>query len=123
MARPFAGVDPVPPLSATDFHVLLVLSGGELYGYGIMKAVEQDSGGTVAPEVGSLYRILARLIREGFVEETAAPPEVSKGHRGSPRKYYGITSRGGDALRAESLRLSRVVEVARTRKMLPESGG
>ena len=123
MTRPSVDVDRVLPLSATDFHVLLVLSGGELYGYGIMKAVEQDSGGAVAPEVGSLYRILARLIRESFVEETAAPAEVSESHRGHPRKYYRITSRGREALRAESLRLSRALDVARIRSMLPEGGG
>ena len=34
------------PLSATDFHVLLVLTEGDLYGYAIMKAVEAQSGGT-----------------------------------------------------------------------------
>ena len=51
-----------PPLSATDYHVLMVLTEEDLYGYAIMKAVEQESGGAVSPEIGSLYRILARLM-------------------------------------------------------------
>lgn len=41
-AEPARGVD-AP--SATEFHVLLVLSRGALYGYAIMKAVEEESGG------------------------------------------------------------------------------
>ena len=36
-------------LSATDFQVLLVLAAGDLYGYAILKAMEEDSGGAVRP--------------------------------------------------------------------------
>ncbi|HIF21537.1 MAG TPA: hypothetical protein EYQ27_06405, partial [Gemmatimonadetes bacterium] len=38
------------PLSATDFHVLMVLAEEDLYGYAIMKAVERESAGAVSPE-------------------------------------------------------------------------
>ena len=34
-----------PPLTAMDFHVLLVLAEQDLHGYGIMKEVETQSAG------------------------------------------------------------------------------
>ena len=110
------------PLSATDFHVLLVLSEGDLYGYAIMKAVEAQSGGAVTPEIGSLYRVLSRLMSEGLVTETDGPaPEES--HRGRPRKYYGLTRRGLESARAEAARLDALVDLARGQDLLPGPSG
>lgn len=110
------------PLSATDYHVLLVLAERDLYGYGILKAVEEESGGAVAPETGSLYRVLARLIDTGMVAETDAPESAPEASPGRPRKYYRITGRGRKVLEAESLRLRRALELARERDLLPEAG-
>jgi DNA-binding PadR family transcriptional regulator len=110
---------PVTPLSATDFHVLMVLADGDLYGYAIMKAVEEQSGGVVSPEIGSLYRVLARLMADGLVSEVEGPAHTET-HRGRPRKYYGLTSRGREAARTEASRLQGVVELARGRDLLPE---
>lgn len=106
------------PLGAVDFHVLLVLAEGDLYGYGIMKAVEDQSGGAVSPEIGSLYRVLARLMAAGLVVETDGP-EGGEVHPGRPRKYYGITPAGRDLARAEASRLDALVELARGRDLLP----
>lgn len=111
------------PLSATDYHVLLVLAERDLYGYGILKAVEEESGGAVAPETGTLYRVLARLIDTGLAAETEAPESAPKASPGRPRKYYQITGRGREVLEAESLRLREAVELARERNLLPEAGG
>lgn len=105
------------PLSATDFHVLLVLSEGELYGYAIMKAVQEHSGGAVSPEIGSLYRVLSRLMADGLVDEASGPGE-EEAHRGRPRRYYALTPRGGDVARAEAARLRDLVELARGRDLL-----
>ncbi len=99
------------PLSALDLHVLLVLAERDLYGYAIMKAVEAQYG-AVAPEIGSLYRVLARLSDEGLVREVAAPEGAEAPHRGRPRKYYGLTEAGLRVACAEVQRLKRVVEVA-----------
>lgn len=107
------------PLSATDFHVLLVLSRGALYGYAIMKAVEEESGGRISPEIGSLYRVLSRLMAAGFVEESAAPAGGKEAHPGRDRKYYRLTASGRAAARAEAARLREVLELARARKLLP----
>jgi len=110
------------PLSPTDLHVLLVLSQGALYGYAIMKAVAEESGGAVDPEIGSLYRVLARLMGAGFVEESSAPEDAEDVHPGRRRKYYALTREGRTALEAEAARLSRVLELARARRLLPEEG-
>lgn len=111
------------PLSPVDFHVLLALLEEDLYGYALMKAVEAQSGGTVAPEVGSLYRVLARLLDQGLLEETEAPPDAEEVHRGRPRRYYRITRRGRQAARAEAGRLQDLLSLARERRLLPEVHG
>lgn len=109
------------PLSATDYHILLVLADGDLYGYAIMKAVEADSDGAVAPGIGSLYRILARLTTAGMVEEAPAPAGAEAGHRGHPRQYYRLTKAGKSTLQLESRRLEGLVRLARDRKLLPRT--
>ena len=110
--------EPSAPLSATDYHVLMVLSEGDLYGYAIMQAVEADSGGAVSPGVGSLYRIIARLGALGWVEDAPTPKGAPAEHRGHPRQYYRLTPDGRAALRAESRRLEGVLRLARERKLL-----
>lgn len=109
------------PLSATELQVLLVLCERELYGYAILKAVEEESRGSVSPEIGSLYRILARLVSQGLLEE-ADPPADAEPHPGQPRRYYGITEKGRRVAATEAARLRGVVELARRRRILPEPG-
>lgn len=103
------------PLSPTDFHVLLVLASEDLYGYRIQKAVADESGGSVSPEIGSLYRVLGRLMSRGMVEETSAPDGAPESHRGRPRRYYRLTARGRDALEADARRLEGALQIARAR--------
>ncbi len=118
-----ASREPPLPLSATDYHVLMVLAEDDLYGYAIMKAIEEDSRGAVSPEIGSLYRILARLMTEGFVDEIGTPKDAPTEHRGRPRRYYRLTKDGRVALHTESLRLQGLVALARERSLLPEVSG
>jgi DNA-binding PadR family transcriptional regulator len=110
------------PLSATDFHVLMVLAESPSYGYAIMKAVDEHSSGSVSPEIGAMYRILARLLAEGWVEETAPPIGARPGARGLPRRYYALTREGRTIALAEARRLARVVALAGERDLLPEGG-
>lgn len=110
------------PLSATDFHVLMVLAEGPSYGYAIMKAVDEHSGGAVSPEIGAMYRVLSRLLAEGWVAETAPPKGARHGARGLPRRYYELTHEGRAVARAEAYRLARVVALAGERDLLPEGG-
>lgn len=110
------------PLSATDFHVLMVLAEGPSYGYAIMKAVDAHSGGAVSPEIGAMYRVLSRLLAEGWVEETSPPEGARPGARGLPRRYYALTRAGRAVALAEASRLAHVVALASERDLLPEGG-
>lgn len=102
-------------LSPTDFHVLLVLAGSNLYGYAILKAVKAESGGSVRPEIGSLYRVLARLMSLGLVDEIDPPRSAPATQPGRPRRYYRITASGQKALAAETKRLETALRLARKR--------
>ncbi|MCI0436102.1 MAG: PadR family transcriptional regulator [Gemmatimonadetes bacterium] len=115
--------DETGALSAAGFHVLMVLSEGASYGYAILKAVASHSEGAVRPDIGTLYRILARLVDAGWVEEVAAPVRARKGARGRPRRYYALTTTGGAVAREEARRLSRMVELARDRNLLAGGAG
>ena len=108
------------PLSPNDFHLLLVLAEGELYGYGIKKAMEEASHGMLKPEIGSLYRMIGRLMNSDLVEEAgekrAAKDEgPSPGH---PRRYYRITELGREVLEADASRVQEVLETARAKDLL-----
>jgi len=100
-------------LKPPDFHILLALSAGPLHGYRIMKDVERDTGGEVTLEIGSLYRLLARLVAEGLIDNIESADER--------RRYYRITAAGRRALKSEAARLANVVTLVRARKLLPET--
>lgn len=108
------------PLSARDWHVLMALAERSLHGYGIMKAVERDSNGRVRAEIGSLYRVLDRLLGEGLVEEVDEPADAPTDTRGRPRRYYGLTEEGRGVLRRETARLEDALALARARNLVPE---
>jgi DNA-binding PadR family transcriptional regulator len=98
------------PLKPADFHVLLALADGRMHGYGIMKAVERESRGEVRLEIGSLYRLLSRLLNEGLLE--MGPDE-------GRRRDYALTPFGRKVLKAEAQRLAYLVGRMRARKLLP----
>ena len=110
------------PLSPVDFHVLLVLAGEDLYGYAILKAIDGESRGVVSPEIGSLYRVLGRLMALGYVDEVDAPAKAPDVHRGRARRYYRLTPTGRLALKQDARRLEDAVAIARDRRLLPEPG-
>jgi DNA-binding PadR family transcriptional regulator len=103
------------PLSATDFQLLLALTGGELHGYAISKAVREASSGRVRIGLGSLYRVIARLLNAGIVEECESDSDLSEDS--TTRRTYRLTARGQSVLRAEVKRLSDAVEQARTSRL------
>ena len=106
--------NPEGGLSALEYHVLLTLVDAPLYGYAIGDAVERESGGTLTPRTGTLYRVIARLITSGYVGETDGT-EVDLRHPGRPRRYYELTGRGRAALANESRRLRGVAALAEKR--------
>jgi DNA-binding PadR family transcriptional regulator len=94
------------PLKPAAFHILLALDGRDNYGYAMMQAVREQSGGQVPIQTGSFYRHLARLIEDGLVTEAAAPRGPVDPRRGA---HYRLTPRGAQALAAEKSRLADLV--------------
>src|SRR5438045_890865 len=103
--------DPIA-LKPVDFHILLALVDVPRHGYEIMKEVESESGGTVRLEVGTLYRILGRLLDEGLLQE---------GESDGRRLDYSLTRAGRRSLKQEAERLAVVVDRLRARRFLPQA--
>lgn len=107
-------------MSVFEYHVLLALASGPLYGYAIKDAVETESAGTLMPRAGSMYRVIARLMTSGFVIE-AEPDGDTPPHPGLARRYYELTAKGRAALAAEARRLKRTAAVAEKRLGIAQS--
>lgn len=108
------------PLPAHDFQVLLTLTSGPRHAYGLASAVESGIEGEVRLEIGSLYRMLARMTTAGLIE-MFDPPAGADGHE-ARRRYYRITPLGRSVAAAEAARLERAVRAARKLKLLPQRG-
>ena len=92
-------IDSFLPLSHQDFRVLLILSDDSLHGYGIVKASgdQEDPGGKL--ELGSLYRIVNRLVVSGLIAETSDPGNQSN----RKRRFYRATDLGRSVARGKRL--------------------
>jgi DNA-binding PadR family transcriptional regulator len=99
-----------PPLRPVEFHVLLSLAAGERHGYGIIRD-SQSRGDAAVPDVGTMYRALARLAVAGLIEAAARRPAPDAGDE--RRNYYRITEAGLAVARAEARRLERLTRAAR----------
>ncbi|CAN5872585.1 PadR family transcriptional regulator [soil metagenome] len=108
------------PLPPHDFHVLLSLSEEHRHAYGLSAAVADGPAGAVRLEIGSLYRILARLTAQGLIS-AFDPPAGAEGHE-ARRRYYRITAFGRRVAGAEAARLEAVLRQARKQKLLPSNG-
>ena len=91
------------PLAPLDFQILTLLAGRELHGYGIVQAAAESFPDQPALEIGSLYRIISRLLDDGMIREVDPPPADPGDRR--VRRYYTITPLGRRVARAEAERL------------------
>jgi DNA-binding PadR family transcriptional regulator len=103
------------PLAPRDFQVLLLLYDESMHGYGIVKASEEGSQESVL-DLGSLYRIIARLTREGLLEDVT--DDMDDGKR--QRRYYRATELGRRVTRAEAVRLRALLESERAELLWEE---
>ena len=110
-----SSIDTLLPLKPADFQILLVLLDGDRHGYGIMKEVERLSGGKVRLEIGSLYRIVGRLLENGVIADAPTRGDATDARR---RRHYRITPFGRRVATAEAERLTEVLDAARTRRLL-----
>ena len=77
-----------------ELIVLHLLQPGEAYGYEIVTKLAAETNGALEVTDGTLYPVLYRLERAGFVAIRWETPD-----RGVPRKYYRLTSAGREELR------------------------
>ena len=110
MDRDRSGLDSQPPLRAVEFHILLRLATGERHGYGIIKDI-QERGETAVPDVGTMYRALARMVENRLIEAAARRPAPDASDE--RRNYYRITDMGRRVARAEARRLEALTRAAR----------
>ena len=104
-------VNPQLPLTHLSFHVLLAVARGDRHGYAIVKAVEELSGGTLAPGTGTFYSAIHRLQSDGLLAEVEPPEDADR--QGPRRRYYRLTELGTQVLDAETQRLESLLLKAR----------
>jgi len=105
------------PLRSVEFHILLSLAAGERHGYGIIRDIEARGEASV-PDVGTMYRALARMAEAGLIEASDRRPAPDSGDE--RRNYYRITALGTRVARAEARRLGALMQAARAGGLLPK---
>src|ERR1700740_3596730 len=107
-------------LRPVEFHILLALAAEERHGYGLLQEVSSLTGGELQLEPGTLYRALHRMLKDGWVVESARRPAADVDDE--RRRYYRITPAGRRAASVEASRLARLVALARAHKLLSHGG-
>ena len=106
------------PLRPVEFHILLSLAAGERHGYGIIRDAE-TRGETSPPDVGTLYRALARMADQGMIEVTDRRLAPDSGDE--RRTYYRIRPLGVAVARAEARRMAALTQAAQLTGLLEVS--
>lgn len=104
------------PLTPAVLQILLSLADEERHGYGIMREVEDRTGGRVRLGPGTLYGSIKRMLADGLIEESDERPDPELDD--SRRRYYRITDFGRRVAGAEAARLESLVRSAREKKLL-----
>jgi PadR family transcriptional regulator PadR len=105
-------IDAYLPLRPVEFDILLSLSRGARHGYGIIQDIEARRDATV-PDIGTMYRALARLSEQNLIEGAAAREGTDE-----RRINYRITALGTRVARAEARRLDALAQAARLTGLL-----
>src|SRR5947199_9006701 len=89
------------PLKPAELFVLAVLRNGPLHGYGLVQEVAAMSDGRIRIRPGNLYRVLDRMLEQGFIEVAGGSDDR--------RTLYRITPLGRKTALAEAKLLAGVV--------------
>ena len=118
MDRPRRTIDDHLPLRPVEFHILLSVAAGERHGYGIIQDIE-GRGDAPVPDVGTMYRALARMVEARLIEAAARRPAPDASDE--RRNYYRITEAGRRVATAEARRLEALTRAARIGGLLPKA--
>lgn len=77
--------------------VLSLLTEKDMYGYEMIRSLDERSDSTFQYREGTLYTILHKLENKGFVTSYK-----EKTQQGKERKYYSITAKGQEQFAEES---------------------
>jgi DNA-binding PadR family transcriptional regulator len=104
------------PLPSAAIHILIAHADEDRHGYGIMRQVEEQSGGRMRLGPGTLYSSVQTLLEENLIEEVD-PPGDDDSPNSERRRYYRLTSSGRKLARSEADRLADLLRLARARKI------
>jgi DNA-binding PadR family transcriptional regulator len=99
------------PLPPAAFLILVSLADAPSHGYKLRKDLFERSGGALALDPGSLYRLMFKLGEDGLIEPSGTTVEA--GADDGRRRVYRLTRTGRSVLDAETARLASLVEQAR----------
>ena len=108
------------PVKPVDFLILLALVEGERHGYGMLRDIEELTGGDIELDAGNLYRSLRRLLDAKLVQKSTRRAAPESGDE--RRRYYRLTALGRKTAAAEARRMGALLRLKQTRKLLAESG-
>jgi DNA-binding PadR family transcriptional regulator len=91
------------PLPSLDFQVLTLVATRRLHGYGLIQASSELFPGQPPLDVGTLYRIISRMLDQRLIREVKAPDDAPEDKR--VRRYYLATDLGREVARAEAARM------------------
>jgi len=119
MAKESADPRSFLPLTPLAFQVLLALADDDRHGYGIIREIEERTGGLIALRTGTLYTMLQRLFEDQLIETSDHRP--AREADDERRKYYRLTALGRGVLGAEARRLESALGDARRKRVLPRA--
>jgi len=91
---------------STSLLVLQLLNERDMYGYELVKEIEQRSDNHLQMKEGSLYPGLHKLEKQEYIESYWQEQE-----KGPARKYYRITKQGEEILIERTSEWHRYVQV------------
>jgi PadR family transcriptional regulator PadR len=115
MITPPAGLLP----GTLELLILKAVSLGKLHGYGVLRRIDQISGGAFQVQQGALYPGLYRLERDGLIESDWGTSENNR-----RAKYYRLTAAGRRRLGEDTASWNRLAEaIARSLAATPKEVG
>ncbi len=85
-------------VSTACYNILLALIFGPRHGYALIQAIEEANEGRYTLRPGFLYTNLAKMLEDGWVEETASPASNTDARR----RYYRLSGKGRQVLAQET---------------------
>ncbi len=98
------------PLKQQYFQILLALSGRDLHGYAVQRAVLEQTDEQLRLWPAMLYRSLAKLEEADLIRQAEPPADEPEDER---RQYYALTQTGRARLEDEADMLARWAAAAR----------